>query len=137
MTPVDLSDDSMCFCCGKLNEHGLKLEFEDDGDEVVASLTFPKRFQGYRGIVHGGLIATVLDEAMVTLVNRGGFLAVTADLRVRFLQPLPVETPVEVRAKLVTRRRNMFKLEAVVGLMDGTKIARAESTFLSMGATPE
>jgi len=130
---VDLSDDSMCFCCGKLNEQGLKLEFEEAGDEIVTRLSYPRHMQGYRDIVHGGLIATVLDEAMVTLLNRNGHLAVTGDLKVRFLKPLPVETPVEVRARLLARRRNLFKLSATAALEDGTLIARAESSFLSTG----
>lgn len=133
---MDLSDDSMCFCCGKQNEHGLKLEFETSGAETTTSLSFPRRFQGYRNIVHGGLIATVLDEAMVTLVNDMGYLAVTAELRVRFLHPLEVETPVDISARLVARRRNLFRLEATAKLRDGTDIARAESAFLSMGRAP-
>ncbi|MFH1501562.1 MAG: PaaI family thioesterase [Candidatus Eisenbacteria bacterium] len=137
MSRIDLSDDSMCFACGKRNEQGLKLSFEEDGEDVVASVSFARHFQGYRGIVHGGLISTVLDEAMVTLVNRLGFLAVTADLSVRFLRPLPVETPVRVRARLVARRRNVFKLESVASLADGTEVARARSTFLAQGAATE
>ncbi len=135
MVGVDLTNDSMCFCCGKENEHGLKLEFETRGSETTTSLSFPKRFQGYRDIVHGGLISTVLDEAMVTLVNDMGFLAVTAELKVRFVHPLRVETPVRISARLVAKRRNVFKLEATAKLEDGTDIARAESTFLSMGRT--
>jgi uncharacterized protein (TIGR00369 family) len=136
MIDVDLSDDSMCFCCGKLNEQGLKLEFETTDSVTTTSLSFPKQFQGYRDVVHGGLIATVLDEAMVTLVNEMGYLAVTAELRVRFLHPLRVETPVRVAARLVDRRRNVFRMEATASLEDGTDIARAESTFLSMGRAP-
>jgi uncharacterized protein (TIGR00369 family) len=123
----------MCFACGKANEHGLQLSFERDGEEVVTSLSFAPRFQGYRGIVHGGLISTVLDEAMVTLINMLGHLAVTGDLHVRFVRPLPVETRVEVRARLVEKRRNVFKMESVATLEDGSEVARASSTFMSQG----
>jgi len=130
---IDLSDDSMCFCCGRQHEQGLKLEFHSEGDETVTRLSFPKHLQGYRDVVHGGLIATVLDEAMVTLVNRLGYLAVTGDLTVRFLKPLRVETPIEVRARLLASRRNVFKLAATASLEDGTPVARAQSTFLSQG----
>ncbi|MBD3347567.1 MAG: PaaI family thioesterase [Candidatus Eisenbacteria bacterium] len=134
MAGLNLSDDSMCFCCGQENEEGLKLEFHQEGDETVTRFSYPKRFQGYRDIVHGGLIATVLDEAMVTLLNERGHLAVTGDLSVRFLRPLPVETPVEIRARLVASRRNLFKLAATAVLEDGTEVARARSTFLSTGS---
>ncbi len=133
MSDLDLRDDSMCFCCGKLNKQGLKLEFDTTDSVTTTSLSFPSHFQGYRDIVHGGLISTVLDEAMVTLVNEMGYLAVTAELKVRFLKPLRVETPVRITARLLDKRRNVFKLEAKAELEDGTPIARAESTFLSMG----
>ncbi len=136
MTEIDLRDDSMCFCCGKLNEQGLKLEFETTDSVTTTSLSFPKQFQGYRDIVHGGLIAAVLDEAMATLVSEMGHLAVTAELKVRFLHPLRVETPVRFTAYLLDKRRNTFRMEATARLEDGTDIARAESTFLSRGRTP-
>ena len=76
MALVELRDDRMCFACGKENPDGLGLEFREEDGDVVTSFAFPKRFQGYRNVVHGGLIATVLDEAMVTALNRSGRLAV-------------------------------------------------------------
>lgn len=133
MAALDLSDDSMCFCCGRENPDGLGLGFSYDGQEISTTISFPKRFQGYRDIVHGGLLSTVLDEVMVTLLIRMGQLAATAELRVRFLRPLKVGEPIEVRAWLVEKRGRVFRVAAAANLFDGTEVANAESTCVSVG----
>ena len=134
---LELSDDSMCFCCGKKNADGLHMEFDQEDGEVRTTISFAKRFQGYNNIVHGGLLSTVLDETMVTLLNEMGFLAVTGELKVRFLSPLRVGQTVEVRARLLESRGRVFRIAASASLPDGTEIATAESTCLSMGRMPE
>lgn len=123
----ELTDDHMCFACGKDNPDGLHLEFEYDGDEVRTSFAFPGKFQGYTGVVHGGLVSTLLDEAMVTLLNKMGYLAVTAELKVRFVKPLRVGEKVDVSAKLVQSRGKTFTVLASARASDGTEVARAES----------
>jgi uncharacterized protein (TIGR00369 family) len=134
---LGLSDDSMCFCCGKKNTDGLRMEFEHQDGEVRTTISFAKRFQGYNGIVHGGLLSTVLDETMVTLLNRMGILAVTGELKVRFLSPLSVGQAVEIRAWLLGSRGRIFRVSASASLPDGTEVATAESTCLSMGRISE
>ncbi len=136
MSELGLRDDHMCFACGKRNADGLKLEFTFEDDEVVTSIAFPKKFQGYRDVVHGGLLSTVLDEAMVTLINMRGRLAVTAELNVRFLKPLPVESPLEVRARLTGSRGKVYEVEATGTLQDGTEVAKATSRCIDMGPLP-
>lgn len=133
MQRTDLTDDRMCFACGKDNNDGLHLEFTYEDGEVSTSVAFPRRFQGYRDVVHGGLLGTVLDEVMVTLVNKMGYLAVTAELSVRFLAPLAVDERVDVRASLVERRGNTFELSAVATKLDGTEVAKAKSRCVSVG----
>lgn len=136
METVELLDDGMCFACGTKNRDGLGLRFRFDGREVAADITFKQTFQGYRGIVHGGLISTVLDEAMVTLLNKTGELAVTAEITVRFVAPARVGEPVRVTARLVEKRGRIRKLEARVARADGTEIAHARSTFVRLGRCP-
>jgi uncharacterized protein (TIGR00369 family) len=136
MSTLRLSDDSMCFCCGRENADGLGLEFSFDGDEVSTTVSFPKKFQGYRDIVHGGLLSTVLDEVMVTLLIKMGHFAATAELNVRFLRPLRVDEPIEVRARLVENRGRVFRVAAVATRADGTDVARAESTCVAVAPIP-
>jgi uncharacterized protein (TIGR00369 family) len=134
--PVDLEDDEMCFACGRRNPNGLHLSFSFDGAEVRTSISFPKTFQGYRGVVHGGLLSTVLDEAMVTLLNKMGHLAVTAELTVRFLRPARVDERIDVTAELLEQRGRTARLSAVASDSDGTEIARATSRCFLLGPLP-
>ena len=127
----------MCFACGKENADGLHLEFDYTDEQVRTTLAFPKKFQGYSDIVHGGLISTVLDEAMVTLLNKMGNFAVTAELSVRFLSPLSVGQTATVTARLVEARGKVFRAAATVTLANGTTIATGEARCISMGRLPD
>lgn len=133
MAGVDLRDDGMCFVCGRKNPDGLKLSFSLADGEISTRLSFPKKFQGYKDLVHGGMLSTVLDEVMVTLINKLGFLAVTAELNVRFLKPLHVDEKLEVQARLEERRGRTFVLSARAMLEDGTEVATARSTCVNLG----
>jgi len=137
MTPSRFEDDHLCFACGKDNPDGLQLQFESVGDGVRTSVTFPHKFQGYHEIVHGGLVSTVLDEAMVTLLNRLGYLALTAELSVRFREPVRVGERIDVTACLVEKRGKIFKVEARAVRTDGTEVATAESRCFQVGLAQE
>ncbi|MFH1864583.1 MAG: PaaI family thioesterase [Candidatus Eisenbacteria bacterium] len=137
MTPSRFEDDRLCFACGKDNPDGLHLEFESVGDEVRTSVTFPGKFQGYRNVVHGGLVSTVLDETMVTLLNRLGYLALTAELSVRFREPVCVGERIDVTAGLLEKRGKVFKVEARAVRPDGTVVATAESRCFQVGLAQE
>ncbi len=81
---LDLTDDKMCFVCGKENALGLRLKFDHPADgRLTASVRFAKEHQGYKDIVHGGLMTTVLDEMMVNLAWVEKKPCVTAEITVR------------------------------------------------------
>ncbi|HEX2979072.1 MAG TPA: PaaI family thioesterase [Anaerolineaceae bacterium] len=82
-----------CFVCGVENEHGLGLKFYETGPgEVIAEVTVPEHFQGYPGVVHGGIVASMLDEvAGRTLMGDvSPRFMVTARLTVRYRKPVPL-----------------------------------------------
>lgn len=133
MKRLELRDDSMCFACGRKNPDGLHLEFSYGDGEVSASIAFPGKYQGYGDVVHGGLISTVLDEAMVTLLNKMGHLAVTAELTVRFLRPARIGEKISVTAWLLESRGKHFRVAARAVDQSGAEIARAESRCVSLG----
>ena len=84
-----LEDDGMCFCCGPKNPIGLKLQFEMLPNGRMRTEWTPRReHQGFKDIVHGGLVATLLDEVMIRLLYALGIRAVTAELSTRLLRPL-------------------------------------------------
>ncbi len=137
MAPTGFEDDRMCFACGKDNPDGLQLEFESVGSDVRTSVTFPSKFQGYSDVVHGGLVSTVLDETMVTLLNRMGYLALTAELSVRFREPVRVGERIDVTASLLEKRGKVFRLVATASRPDGTEVATAESRCFQVGLVRE
>ena len=121
-----------CFVCGRENQAGLGARWTSDGaaGEVRAEIAIPERFNGYPGVVHGGVVTALLDEAMArTALIRGGFedLMVTARMEVAFRQPVPTATPVTVVGRLLKKTGSRAQAEAEVRLADGSVAARAEA----------
>src|SRR5687767_4482982 len=89
MPDMVLDDDQMCFCCGTMNPIGLKLEFAPTAEGRLRTIWRPrKEHQGFKDIVHGGLVATVLDEVMIRMLHHGGISAVTGTLETKLMKPL-------------------------------------------------
>jgi uncharacterized protein (TIGR00369 family) len=107
----DFNDDHHCFVCGKENLLGLKIEFHENqpGKEVAAEVTFPAHLQGWQNTVHGGLLATVLDETMIKAAAAAGSKCVTAEINVKYKKPAMTGSVyrasgniVEVRGRIIT-----------------------------------
>ncbi len=88
-----------------------------------------RALQGYDGYLHGGVIAALLDAAMTHCLFERGVKGFTADLRVRYLQPIPFNAPLTLRARLVSSRPPLFRLESRL-LLGETTMARAEARFM-------
>ena len=97
MNAKDLIDDHHCFACGSENARGLLIDWKIDGRTTSGEFVPGKHFQGWKDIVHGGIIATLLDEAITRLawVVCGG--ALTAEMTVRYLAPAKVGEKLCVR----------------------------------------
>lgn len=95
----------MCFLCGVENPTGLRLAIYEDraAGRVVSTVSVAPRFQGYPGVVHGGIVATLLDEVAgrATLIGDPDGLMVTVTLAIRYRQPTPTEIPLTVTGWLV------------------------------------
>lgn len=85
----ELRDNHRCYVCGKENPAGLGVDFEihNESRAISAKFTPSERYQGYEGIVHGGILSTLLDEAMGKLSVSLGIPAVTVELTVTFKSP--------------------------------------------------
>ncbi len=115
-----------CFGCGTDNDVGLRLDFEREGDAVVSRLTIDSRYAGYEKFAHGGIVATLLDEAMGwAMINIGGSYGVTSNLNVRYRRPVFVDRPVVLRAALVHREGTMMTLESSIEDARGRLLASA------------
>ena len=130
--------DHECFGCGRENPIGLRLEFTADSDFVTASFIPGSAHQGFGGIVHGGIISAVLDEAMAWATAHAGFWAMSGDIRVRFRRPLSVAEPA-----LVTERvsgvsgRIVTTVNSLVLASNQSPVATATATFVKVSAELE
>ena len=121
-----------CFVCGVNNPNGLRLRFEIDREKQTLRTTFlaGPTFQGWDGIVHGGIICTLLDEAMAKLVYELGYPAVTASLEVKFKKPAPILETLFVYGEITEVSKRLVKARARVSKEDGTLLAEGKSTLV-------
>ncbi len=131
---ADPVDDAFCIGCGPQSEIGLHMRFRvtQDGD-VESRVEIPRAYQGWRGVVHGGIVALLLDEAMAYAAGALGILGVTAELKLRFRQAVPTDRPLVVRGKIEWRRQRVLGITATVNDAGGTLLASAEGKFISRG----
>jgi len=129
-------DDHYCYVCGERNPEGLKLQFSVEGQDLVTSFTAEKRHQGYKDVLHGGIIAMVLDEVMVLLPYRlFGTVVASGEMTVKLLKPVTVGTRLTVRASFpvpAVAGRRMYRVTATAALPDGTVVATASSTCVKV-----
>ena len=128
-----MRDAGWCFACGQQNPIGLRLRFTAEGEGIRAEFTPGPQYQGYEGIVHGGIMAAALDDAMANLFHLRGQEALTARIEVRFRREAPVGQRLIVAARITRERGRMFSAEATLTLADGTPVADATGTFVRGG----
>jgi uncharacterized protein (TIGR00369 family) len=125
-----LEDDKHCFVCGEKNPNGLNLTFSFREGRVVTEFILHKTYQGYKDIVHGGIISTLLDEAMVKAALLQGIPVVTAEITVRFKNPLMVGEKALVEAHIIETNRKIIDTSATIKKLDGTLIAEGYAKLL-------
>ena len=133
----DTSAYQGCFACGQRNDAGLKLVFRREGDAVVSEYTPDQRFQGFPGVVHGGVLATLLDETLNRMAMAEGRWMMTGRLDIRFRNAAPLSERLRVTARTLASRSRALTATGEIALADepNTIIATAEATFLPVPAT--
>lgn len=135
-----------CFVCGRLNPHGLHMTFFDNGsDEVYADHTVAAAYEGYPGLVHGGIVAAMLDEVVgrVAMIGDHHHFMMTVRLDLKYRHPVPTETPLHLVGRAVRLRGRLGKAVGEVHLPDGTIAVEAELLLADLpakllaGADPE
>lgn len=127
-----LIGDDKCFVCGTNNPSGLKIPFELDKDRKTIKCEFKPgpEYQGFKGITHGGIIATLLDEAMVKLAFELGISAVTAWMEVRYIAPLMTGERVYISATITKEVKNLLEATAGASTGNGNVIVRARGKLI-------
>jgi len=128
---IELRDDRYCFVCGDKNPIGLRLEFSPCTKGICARYTPIKEHQGWQDLVHGGIISTLLDEAMVKASIEAGFASVTAEITIRFKEPLSIGEETLIEAGIKEPSGRLIEAEAVMKrLRDGRTIATARGKLI-------
>jgi acyl-coenzyme A thioesterase PaaI-like protein len=127
-----LEDDHYCFVCGEKNPSGLHLAFSLQDGKVQTEFIPQKIHQGYKDIIHGGLISTLLDEVMVKAALMHGMPAVTAEITVRFKNPLMLGERAIVEAVIEKINKKIIETSAIVKKTDGTVIALGHAKLLML-----
>ncbi len=117
--------DPHCYGCGSRNAVGLHLEFEFDGKELRAEFTPQDHHQGYPGIVHGGVIMSLLYEVIANIRRYSGDEAVLRRSTVEFRRPVPVGEPLLITARVVESSSKVWQLAAVITDSSGGRLASA------------
>ncbi len=130
-TPETIRNNS-CFACGPRHPNGLHLDIQNDGIETFIEFTPTEHWQGFRGVVHGGLVATVLDEVMAWELYGYDDFAVTAKMEITFRKHVPVGERLRASARIVEDRGRAKKLHAELRDTSGTVLATADSLFVAL-----
>lgn len=129
---MKLEVDDMCFACGRRNPIGMKLEFRFDGDDYVTTLEVRPEYQGWAGVVHGGLLATALDETMARLLWEKDINAITGRLNVRYHKPVAIGERLEVRGRIARQRSPVVETTAEAVNGDGAVVAEAKAVSMEV-----
>ncbi len=125
-------NSDLCFVCGRKNPVGLYMQFHHNGiDEVYSDYTVPAHYQGYPGIVHGGVLASMLDETVgrVSMIGDPHHFMMSVRLEMLYRHPVPIETPLKIRARIVRLRGRLGKSHGEIILPDGTVACEASCTL--------
>jgi uncharacterized protein (TIGR00369 family) len=132
---LEPNPSNKCFGCGGDNAGGMKLTFEQDNvnRKIVGRFVLGERFQGGGGFAHGGIIATLLDEAMGKVCRFREVRAVTAELTVEYLKPINVQSEIVVEGRETEQKgRNLFMTGEIRNGV-GEVLARGRGRFVVIG----
>jgi uncharacterized protein (TIGR00369 family) len=125
-----LEDDHYCFVCGKENPYGLHVQFSFHDNKVRAEFIPQKVYQGYKDIIHGGIVSTLLDEAMVKVALMQGMPAVTAEITIRFKNPLMSGEKAIIEAEIIKMNKRIIETSAIMKKIDNSIIAESRAKLL-------
>lgn len=126
----------MCFGCGGENPIGLRLDFSLRDGGVEADFTAGELHQGWSGIVHGGILFSLMDEAMGYAFFLRGINGVTARAETFFRRPAPIGRPLRVRASVARENRRLIETRASISLDDGTVLAEGKALMYVVSREP-
>lgn len=136
MVLIPPNPTNVCFGCGGANDRGMKLTFEQDdaARKIIGRFRLGAEYQGAFGIIHGGVIAVVLDEVMGKVCRFRGVRAVTAEMNVEYLKPIWVDTDLVVEGYEEEMEGRNLHLIGEIRDTSGKILARSRGRFVMLGA---
>lgn len=134
----DTSDYQRCFVCGQRNPFGLHLVFHLDQNTIVADFQPREEHQGFPGVIHGGIVAAVLDEALgrTSLLGNNQEWTMTGRLEIRYRRYVPYGPLLRVRATLAEERKRMLQASGVLTLASDESVVLAEAHGMFLPLAP-
>jgi uncharacterized protein (TIGR00369 family) len=128
-----LTDNDNCFACGSKNAGGMQLSFScsDDGQTVETTFVPGEQFQGWAGIVHGGIIVTLLDEIMAKAAVHRGLTVLTGEISARFRAQAKVGEPLRCTGKIDTVKKNIIYASARILSGSGSLVAEGSAKMVN------
>jgi acyl-coenzyme A thioesterase PaaI-like protein len=124
-----------CFACGTLNSHGLKLQLHIEPGRSWTELRLERRFEGWDGIAHGGIVCAILDEVMAWALVAEDNWGVTARMSVAFRKPVLIGRPIRAEGWVTRSRGRLAETAArIVDVETGAELAGAEGRYAAAGA---
>ena len=121
---------NFCFACGHDNPQGMRLKFTQEGNRFVCRFRLGKRYTGPPGYCHGGIIATILDDAMSKLCRLRKVVAVTSKMTIEYIKPVPLYQPLRVESHKLSKRGRRLIHAAEILDQKRTVLARGRGTFV-------
>lgn len=127
-------DNNVCFVCGS-HVDGLRLKFSGDATEVRATAVIQPPYQGFEGIVHGGILAGLVDDAMWHVIHQQqDDFPVTAELNVRYRSVARIGEHLTVSGRLISYRRRLMVAEATIVNESGMTVVTAQGRFMPLSS---
>ncbi|MDD6393402.1 MAG: PaaI family thioesterase [Prevotella sp.] len=122
-----------CFGCSPDNEVGLKMQFYEDGDDVVCFWKPMERYQGWIDTLHGGIQSTLIDETAAWVVTRKmQTTGVTSKLEIRYLKPImTTETQITIRGRIRQQQRNIVTIDLDITNAAGVVCTKGVATYFT------
>jgi uncharacterized protein (TIGR00369 family) len=133
--PIIQPNSRHCFVCGLENNYGLKLRFKETGPgEVTADYTVPEHFQGYPGVVHGGIVTAMLDEVTgrAHITNENTRFMFTAKIEIRFRKNVPVGKPLRIVGRIEKSKKRMASSTGKIFGPEGDVLAEAKTLLVDL-----
>jgi acyl-coenzyme A thioesterase PaaI-like protein len=137
---VKQANSRSCFVCGIENPVGLHLNFyETDSGEVIVNFTAPEQYQSYPGILHGGIVAAILDETAGRANMHGNppRFMFTAKLEIHYRKNVPIGQPLKIIGKAGKVRSRIAESWAGIYGTDGTLLAEANALYMDIPNQPD